>query len=154
MAKELLSQVYLFKGLSTEEQKALSGIVATDKCRAGQTTFTQGDKATALYIVKYGSIQIKHTTQSGEEIVVATLGTGSHFGEMAFLDGKTRTTTALALEDSELLRIDYNKLNGLFEKQPKLGSQFYRAMATFLAGRLENTTRDLSFAREKNLKAA
>lgn len=154
MASQLLSNIYLFKGLPAEEVNALTKLVEYDKIKAGQNLFSEGDKATALFVVKYGTVKIVHSSPHGEEINVANLGTGSHFGEMAFVHGKPRTGSATAVEDCELLRIDYDKLTSHFEKNPKLAAHFYRSVAQFLCGRLENTTRDLTFAREKKLKAA
>jgi len=154
MAKELLENIYLFKGLPADEIHTLSRLATFDKFLGGQTIFSQGDKSTALYVVKYGSVQIHHNSPHGEDIIVATLGTGSHFGEMSFLDGKKRTGSATAVEDCEILRLDFSKLSQAFTKNPIMAAHFYKAMALFLAGRLETTTKDLSFAREKNLKAA
>jgi len=154
MAKELLSNIFLFKGLPNDEIHSLSLLTKTEAFHSHQVIFSQGDKADALYIVKYGSVEIRHSSPHGEDILVSTLGTGSHFGEMGFIDGKKRSGTAMAMEDCEILRLEYAKMNHAFEKAPVMAAHFFKVMAHFLAGRLENTTRDLTFARERKLKAA
>ena len=103
-----------------------------------------------MYIVKYGSVDIKRSTTAGDEVEVAVLGTGSHFGEMAFIDGAKRNATANVMETSEILRVDFDKLKALLELNPRISANFYKAVAHFLSGRLTETTKDLSFAREKN----
>jgi hypothetical protein len=40
----------------------------------------------------------------------------------------------------------------LLEGSPPIASKFYRALARFLSNRLRQTTTDMSFAREKNLR--
>jgi len=154
MSKSQLTNVYLFKGLSSEEITALSRITQTDKLKTGQSLFGQGDKATAMYVVQYGTVKVVHSGATGDDVQVATLGSGSHLGEMGFVDGKTRSGSATALEECEIIRIDYTKLNELFAKNPKLAAHFYKQIAVFLCGRLENANRDLNFARTKAMKAA
>lgn len=154
MANEKLGNFQLLKKFSNEDLTTLGQIAKTSKWAAGQHIFNQGEPAKAIYFLKYGSVRITKTGPKGEEIEVGLLGSGSHFGEMAFLDGKNRTGTATAAENCEVLQLEFDTLNKLFEKQPRLAANFYKTLALFLAGRLENTTKDLSFSREKNLKVA
>jgi CRP-like cAMP-binding protein len=103
-------------------------------------------------VIQLGSVRITHKTHSGEEIVVATLGTGSVFGEMALLDGDKRSAVAECIERTEIVRIDYNQFHKLLTDHPLIAAHFHRAVAVFLSGRLRITTADLSFSRELNLR--
>ena len=149
--KNLLQNVYLFKELSAEQIDLISEAGHLETYSAGDDLFSQGDKATALYVIKYGSVRILQKSASGDQIEVATLGTGSHFGEMAFVDGEPRSASAAAVEKSEIVVLDYQKLQGVLEKNIGIAASFYKELAHFLCGRLRITTNDLSFAREKNL---
>jgi CRP-like cAMP-binding protein len=82
---------------------------------------------------------------------IAMLGTGSHFGEMSFIDGEPRSASAVAVEKTELIVLNYEKLKRCLEARPEAAVKMYRELAHFLAGRLRLTTNDLSYAREKNL---
>ena len=82
---------------------------------------------------------------------MAALGTGSHFGEMAFIDGESRSASATALERTELIIVPYEKLKELANSEVHLSEKFHRELALFLCGRLRVTTSDLTFSREKNL---
>src|SRR5690606_29086689 len=104
-----------------------------------------------LYVIKYGSVRIHQKTVSGENMEVAILGTGSHFGEMAFLDGESRSASATAAEKSDIVELDYEKLQMILKENFPIAVHFYRELAQFLCGRLRVTTNDLGFAREKNL---
>jgi len=46
--------------------------------------FGAGDPATAFYLIKDGSVRVSVHTPEGDPVEVATLGTGSHFGEMGW----------------------------------------------------------------------
>lgn len=149
--KNMIQNVYLFKGLSNDELEHVGKITSFKVYNAGDNIFEQDDLASALYVVKFGSVSIHQKTESGEKIEVTVLGTGSHFGEMALIDDERRSATATALEKTEILVIAYDDLTTLLKRQPPIAIHFYKALAHFLCGRLRLTTTDLSFAREKNL---
>lgn len=149
--QNLLQNVYLFKGLSAPHLDLINEVASVEIYGAGDDVFSQGDKAMALYIVKYGSVRILQKTHSGENIEIAALGTGSHFGEMAFVDGEPRSASAVAIEKCEIIYIPYANLSQLLKTNPAIAVHVYRELAHFLCGRLRMTTQDLGFAREKNL---
>lgn len=147
----LLQNTYLFKTLSPKELESIASIANSQAFSAGDTIFIIGEKAKALFLIKNGSVKIQQSTKSGDSIDVATLSAGSHFGEMAFVDGEVRSATATAFDRGELVVIPYEKLNLVLEKNPQIAVKIYRELAHFLAGRLRVTTSDLSYAKEKNL---
>ncbi len=151
MSSNMLHNVYLFKTLTPDEMKQVSDLATTESHSAGQTIFIRGEPAKALYLIKFGSVKIRQTTKSGDFMDVATMGTGSHFGEMPFIDGAVRSATAIAAEPVELLMVPYDKLAAVLAKSPIVAMKVYREMAHFMCGRLRSTTNDLEFAREKNL---
>ena len=148
----LIENVYLFKGLRAELLNKINEISRLERYSAGSEVFAKNDIAKGLYVVKFGSVKIFQETEKGDPILIATLGTGSHFGEMAFLDGANRSASSVAIENSEIVFIDYDKLKALLDVDKEIAVHFYRELATFLGGRLRVTTNDLSFSREKNLR--
>jgi len=148
----LLHGVYLFADLSAEERSQLAKLAEPMSVSAGSQLFSVGDAATALYLIKDGSVRITTIAAGGERIEVAVLGSGSHFGEMALIDGAKRSATAETLEPTSLFRFDYAKIGAALDKSPAIAAKFYRAAARFLSNRLRQTTTDMSFAREKNLR--
>ena len=80
---------------------------------------------------------------------VEKVGPGSHFGEMAFLDGERRSAGVEVVERSEILKIDYEQLRQILIQNPAMAVKFYKTIAVFLCSRLRATTTDVSFAREK-----
>lgn len=151
MSRTLLQNVYLFKTLSADEMNAVSEIAKNETFQKGDSVFLRGEPAKAMYLIQFGSVKIQQTTKGGDSLDVATLGTGSHFGEMPFVDNESRSATAVAAEQSELIVIPYDRLNQLLNKNTSIAMKFYRELAKFMCGRLRATTNDLGFAREKNL---
>ncbi|MES2854435.1 MAG: cyclic nucleotide-binding domain-containing protein [Bdellovibrionota bacterium] len=150
-SSNLLQNVYLFKDLTPKELEAVSAVANTTGYNPGDEVFAEGDEAKSLYVIKHGSVKIQHAGKS-ETINVATLGTGSHFGEMAFVDGEKRSATVSVIEKGELVSLDFQDLRRVLEGNPAIAVKVYRSLAHFLCGRLRITTTDLSFAREKNMR--
>lgn len=150
-SSNLLQNVYLFKELNAKEIEPIAALAKTESHNPGDVIFSQDDSATSLYIVKFGSVQIKHSGKE-DSINVANLGTGAHFGEMAFVDGEKRSATVSVVEKTDILTIDFQDLRRVLEANPGTAVKVYKAFALFLCGRLRVTTTDLSFAREKNMR--
>jgi CRP-like cAMP-binding protein len=152
ISESLLEGVYLFADLGSDERSALARVAEPMNLAAGSNVFRAGEPATAFYLIKSGSVRITSERSGGEPINVATLGSGSHFGEMALVDGAARSASAETLEPSAIYRFDYDKLRALLDGSPATAAKLYRALARFLSNRLRQTTIDMSFARERNLR--
>jgi CRP-like cAMP-binding protein len=152
ISDSLLQGVYLFTDLDADERASLARIAEEMSLPARFPIFRAGDPATALYLIKDGSVRVAVISSNGQSIDVATLGSGSHFGEMALIDGAKRSATAETLEPTHMFRFDYDKVTALLDKSPATAAKLYRSMARFLSNRLRQTTTDMSFAREKNLR--
>lgn len=99
----------------------------------GETLFQEGDKGDALFIIVSGSVHIRKQS-GGEELTVARLGAGDHFGEMALLSGAPRSATAVAAEPLSLLKLSRPRFDALLKKHPSLAAH----LANTLANRFSN----------------
>ncbi|MBN1524386.1 MAG: cyclic nucleotide-binding domain-containing protein [Spirochaetales bacterium] len=70
--------------------------------RAGQIIFLEQEKSDLFYFIDRGKVKISHIDKESE-FVVAMLGKGEFFGEMAILNQEERNATAVAFEESSLL---------------------------------------------------
>lgn len=152
MAQDLLKNLYLFEDFPAEKLNQVIELAKEEVYAKGDEIFSQKDAATSLYVIKYGSVRIFRETSNGDRVEVAMLGSGSHFGEMSFIDKEPRSATAEAVEKCEIMRIPYDDLAALFENEAKLAATFYKSLSRFLSGRLRQTTTDLTFSREINLR--
>jgi CRP-like cAMP-binding protein len=152
VSDSLLQGVYLFKDMLPEERAKFAQIADTVAVPAGGRLFHAGEASTAMYLIKDGSIQINAQSTGGETVNVATLASGGHFGEMSLVDDAPRSATAEAIEATHLFKFSYDKMRALLTSNPVISDKFYRALTRFLSNRLRQTTSDLTFAREKNLR--
>lgn len=147
----LLKNVYLFKTLTEDELNVINEIAEMKTYNAGDIIFTESSPAEAMFVINFGSVRIHQKTKDGDELEIAVLGTGSHFGEMGFLDQEKRSASAVAIEKSDIVSINYEDLKKALESDVNIAKDFYQSLSNFLIRRLRITTNDLSFSRQKNL---
>ena len=105
---EIIKQIPIFKTLSDSDLNDLVGSLRLKFLKQGQTLFWKGDEGIALYIVKRGTIKIVLPSIEGDEIIVTMFSEGDFFGEMALLDGESRSADAVAIEPSEVFILSRN----------------------------------------------
>ncbi|MEA5445370.1 EAL domain-containing protein [Gammaproteobacteria bacterium AB-CW1] len=77
---------------------------------AGQEIFAQGDRGDRAYFIDRGAVEIS-TDKAGRKVVLARLGSGELFGELALINQQTRSATAVAVEDTEVVSINAEQLD-------------------------------------------
>jgi CRP/FNR family transcriptional regulator, cyclic AMP receptor protein len=90
------------------------------RCRKKQILFSQGDTADAVFYVLRGNIKLAVLSRKGREAVITILRKGEFFGEGCLTGQLIRTTTATALEDSTVMRIDKAAMIRVLHKEPTL----------------------------------
>ena len=105
--------------------------------RKGETIFHQGDPGDSLYIMELGAVKVVLPSPEGEEAaIIATLGPGDFFGELALLDGAPHSATVVAIEPTEVLVLRRDVFEGLIDTDRGLRI----ALLAGLAGELRRLT--------------
>jgi uncharacterized membrane protein len=115
---DILAEVPLFHHLSPVDCARLAARIDVEKVEAGTQMFAHGDPGGSLYVVRSGVVELFFKNDTGERIVVETVGAGQFFGEISLLDGGARTTAALVKEDLEAFVVDRGDLEELIAASP------------------------------------
>ena len=108
-----LRALALFEQLRTRELTELAGIVRQMSFDRGTRIVTEGDFDDCMYLVIEGTVEV---TRRGARL--GELGAREFFGEMAILDGETRSATVTASSGVRLLRIDRDDLLRVMDERP------------------------------------
>ena len=73
---------------------------------ASRTIFWQGEAADSVFYLRRGKVKLAVSSQQGKEAIVAILGDGDFFGEGCLAGQPLRISTATALTDCSLARIE------------------------------------------------
>ncbi len=130
------------------DDSSLSLCVASLRIRRfgrNETIFHQGDPGDALFIVASGSVKIVLPPPEGQDgAIIATLGRGDFFGELALLDDAPRSATAVAVEATQTLALRRDAFATLVDTEPALRSALFAGLAAELR-RLTGHVEELHF---------
>ncbi len=134
--KEMLKKVSLFSQLGDDTLAGLGGHLHRRTFRKGTIIFHKDQAGDALYIVESGRVRIFLPTPAGEELTVDVAGPGDVFGELALLDGRPRSASAEAQEDTVTFTISREEFQGVLMQTPQLAA----ALVELLSSRLRHVT--------------
>ena len=105
---------------------------------AGEVVFRQGDVGDLVYVIVKGEVEAVREDPDGEDQVLATMGEGEYFGEMALLSDAPRTATVRALTDVDAIAMARTDFTTLYAYLPNLR---LNVEAVMKARRAENRER-------------
>lgn len=121
---EPLRNIRLFHGCTNKELEQVARLSDEVTVDAGQRIVEQGDFAREAFVILEGNAAVVLDNRA-----IAQLGPGDHFGELALLDGGTRTANVDALSPMRLLVIHRPAFMGLLDEQPALARKIMATMA-------------------------
>ncbi|HEY2902690.1 MAG TPA: DUF1003 domain-containing protein [Polyangia bacterium] len=116
---DMLAEVPLFAQLSDSERAVLAERLDVVTVAAGSTMFNHGDPGDALFVVRSGEVELFFKNDTGERIILETVGQGQFFGDISLLDGGSRTSSALVTQALEALVVDRGDLEALIATSPQ-----------------------------------
>lgn len=132
ISAENLPSSGLFANLDQEERNKIFAEMSLGEFTPGQLIFSRGDVGDSLYIVIEGRIRLSILTTEGRELSFTHATPGDTFGEIAMLDGKTRTADATAIKATKALILRRDAFSRLIRSVP----QFTQNLIEMLCGRL------------------
>ena len=114
---EILKSVPFFAPLPDEDLKAIGETVVMEYYPVGYTLFSEGDPGNKMYLIKTGSVDVIRG-----KAIVATLGHGDFFGEMALGSDEPRSATIRVKEDVELLVLTKESFKHLLETNGQIAA--------------------------------
>jgi uncharacterized membrane protein len=124
----LLRGVPLFAALDDAAAEELCGYLHPVELKGGSSLFRVGDSGDAMYIIESGRIRITVTDADGREVILASLGHGDFFGEMAILDGHGRSADATVTEDSRLAVLTRENFLTFVSSDARIGLEMLSAI--------------------------
>ena len=121
-----------------------------EKCinefNVGDVIFEEGSTGRDLYVVLDGEVEIAKIN-GNQKTVIVTLGKGEFFGEMAVIDGSSRSATAIAAApDTKVMRINHARFVYLVSQQPAFALMIMDALSKRL-----RASNDINYRAAANL---
>ena len=132
---EFFSKIRLFSQLNTDELNELLRAVQPIEVSANTRVFSTGDPGDGAFVIESGRVDITLADADGP-LVVASLGPGEVFGEIALLDGGTRSADATTAAPTKLLRIDKEEFDFLRRNHRSVAFKIIRPIAGTVSKRI------------------
>lgn len=126
--RDAIQNVLIFRDFASEEIDLIAGKVKMVTFQKDAVIFNIEDPGDCLYIIKSGEIKVVAGMGSEGE-VLAYLGRGSYFGEMALLTGEPRSASVVAVMDSELLVLTKEDFDYLLTTHPSIALTFSHVLS-------------------------
>ncbi|HLF77992.1 MAG TPA: cyclic nucleotide-binding domain-containing protein [Dehalococcoidia bacterium] len=134
--EETLANVDIFSELPQADIARLAKVTVVRQYHDGDVIVREGELGVAFYVVSEGHVEVfKHS--GGVDQVVATLGPGSFFGEMALFDNHVRSASVRAKGPCECLVLTKWDFNAELSAS---GCRIATAMLAILARRIRTLT--------------
>jgi CRP/FNR family transcriptional regulator, cyclic AMP receptor protein len=140
---EILHNVPLFQELSAKELRTLERVVHIRNYQPEETVFVESEPGAGMYVIRSGQVNIVLKHKSEQPVLLAELGAGDFFGEMALLGDSARSATAVARERSELIGFFHPDLLEIMSSHPGTAAKISFGLARTLADRLRYTNDQL-----------
>jgi CRP-like cAMP-binding protein len=100
---DLIRRVPLFARLTAVQAESLAGAVTKRRYKRGERIVEQSQTSNALFIILTGRARVLMTDRKGREVILATLHTGDHVGEMSLIDNEPHSASVQAEILSDVL---------------------------------------------------
>ncbi len=120
MIIDFLSTVSIFSEIDKDSLNEVSEITTERTYPKGSMIILEEEYGDKLFIVQSGTVKITRVNDEGKEVILALLGSSEIFGEMAILDGESRSANVLAQEACSLLVISSEDFIKILKKNFKV----------------------------------
>ena len=100
--------------------------------KRGATIASKGDPGTSLFAVISGTVKISVSSPDGRNAILNLIGPGEIFGEVALLDGLSRSADVIANTNCELFIIDRRDFIPFVRSQPALAMKLIELLCAKL----------------------
>jgi len=142
----------VFADLRDEHVKLLESLVETVQCDAGEFVIRQDAPADFLYIIIKGKVQISFKPYDGIPITVSHVERGGLFGWSAVIGSEKYTSSTIAIEPLEAVRIRGSELRKLSAENPETGREILNSLANAVSARWKDAHEQVKLILKKGME--
>ena len=126
---DLLKQTPLFSEMNKADLEELIPSTRVETSHPGRVILREGRVGTAFFLIVSGSVEVIRALGKPDEKVVAELGAGDFFGEIAIMKHSPRVASVRALTETQCLMIQRLHIDSYIERFPIVLAKVKLALA-------------------------
>jgi len=127
---KLIQSVPLFSDLNRPSLRKITARMVLRSYDKEQMILVEESIGETFFILSQGSVKITRMSDDGREVILAILGEGDFFGEMALLDGEGRSANVVALDNTEVLTLQRSDFLDILQQFPKIAIHLLKELTT------------------------
>ncbi len=146
---KFLNSIEIFRDLSSPQTGLFENILENQTIKRGGIIFREDDTDDCLYLVKEGKVTLRFsmTVNTGTiRPIVMTVYENGFFGELEFMDSLSRKATAVAEEDTELIKLRREGFFNIIDTNPDIACIVMKNFNKLLTSRIRRSDRQLKIA--------
>lgn len=128
-------QLTVFKNLPEDHAQLLAPLVEPYSCEAGHVIAQQGSTADYFYISMRGRVEINYKPYDGKAITVTHVDSGGVFGWSAVVGSLLYTSSAIAIEPIQAIRMRGDRLRKICREHQEAGGEILNCLADAVGSR-------------------
>lgn len=125
----------LFQSIDAQHLALLKPLFERVSFCAGTVVVEQGSPADHLYLIEHGLLEISYKPYDGEAITITHVETGGLFGWSAVVGSPEYTSSGIAIEDLDVIRVRGDDLRRLCLENPDAGRTILDRLASAVSAR-------------------
>jgi CRP-like cAMP-binding protein len=143
----------LFHGIESEYIALLRLLFERVSFRAGMTVIEQGAAADFIYLIENGKVAITYKPYDGEPITITHVEDGGLFGWSALMGSRDYTSSGIAIEELEAMRMRGSDLRELCAEHPEAGRAILDRLANGVSARWKDAHEQVKSILESGIKS-
>ncbi|MBY4679059.1 Crp/Fnr family transcriptional regulator [Marinobacterium arenosum] len=122
----------LLGGLDDTKKQALLNQLNVRTYKRNEAVVQKGQPSSELFFLLNGRLKVVDYAPSGREVGFVFIESGSHFGELALIDGKPRSASIVATEKSTVAMLTKQHARTLMYSEPSVSEKLLKQLANII----------------------
>jgi len=121
MSMSLLRKVSIFKGLPKEALQEIMSLTSSRRFNKDDAILMESEESgDTFYIINKGTVKVTRKVETDKEVILVYLKDSDFFGEMAIIDGLSRSANVISVENTEVLTLEGKDFLKILKKYPRI----------------------------------
>lgn len=129
MDSQELKLIPLFSELNSEALDDIATMAIQQHFKKDNMVLIEEEVGSTMFVILNGRVKISRISDEGREVILSILVDGDFFGEMAILDGQTRSANAVTLEETTMMLLRRDNFLQILHKYPQVAINLLKELA-------------------------